>query len=142
MRSKLTSVLLALALIPACDSASGAPEADLTLSPVELARALAADPQSAVERYGDQWIQLSGTVGEKVAPGGLNPTIAVEFAEVDGQLAFDSGMAFVSFDPEDRDAKAEFDGISVGEEVTLVCMLEALNPTASLIKVGNCRLAD
>jgi hypothetical protein len=81
-------------------------------------------------------------VGDLVRPGGLNPTLGVVFESIDDRLAFDSGLSFVSFEPDDADAVEEFNGLSVGDRVTLHCRLERLNESGSLIKVGDCRLAE
>ena len=130
---------LTLLLVVGCGG-DPPPEADAVVAPAELARALADDRAAALAAWEGSTLSLTGTVAEKIRPGGLNPTLGVRFGEIDERLAFDSGLSFVSFDPEDGAARSEFEALAVGATVTLHCRLERLSPDGTLLKVGSCRV--
>ena len=133
------TILIAVGVVAACGD-SGLPAADAVIAPEALARALADDRATALATYGGQVLELSGTVGEKIQPGGLNPTIGVAFTSVDEQLAFDANLSFVSFDSDDAAAVSDFGSLAVGDAVTLRCRLEIVNPSAELFLVNDCRV--
>jgi hypothetical protein len=114
----------------------------VVIAPADLARALADDREATLATYGGKVLELSGTVGTKIRPGGVNPTMGVVFASIDEKLAFDAHLSFVVFDAEDTAARSEFEALSVGDEVTLRCRLELLNESGSLFLVKGCRVRD
>ena len=121
-KKKMLALAAFLACLPACGGSSAPPpKADVVIAPEELARALARDHNAALATYGGKVLELSGTVSEKIMPEGLNPTMGVAFASIDGRLAFDANLSFVSFDPDDLASKADFEAVSVGDAVTLLC---------------------
>ncbi len=135
---KIVAVAVGVAALGACGAPP--PEADVVIAPADLARALANDRKAALATYGGKVLELSGTVAGKIEPEGLNPTQGVVFAGIDQKLAFDSDLNFVMFDSEDAAATTEFESIAVGDAVTVVCRLEALNESGSLILVKGCRM--
>lgn len=139
---KLAVILALGGGVLSCGGSTASQEPDAVVAPAELAQALARDPQAALAAYGGKVLELSGTVGEKIRPGGLNPTLGVAFAEIDDRLAFDANLSFVSFDSEDGAAVSEFESLAVGDAVTLRCRLEVLNEAASLFSMKACRLAS
>jgi hypothetical protein len=139
---KMGAALTLVAGICACGGSTASEEPDVVIAPAALARALADDPRAAVATYGGQVLELSGTVGEKVQPGGLNPTLGVSFASIDDRLAFDANLSFVSFDSGDGAAVSEFESLAVGDAVTLRCHFEVLNEAATLFAVNDCRVAS
>jgi len=136
------SVTLLLGSLTGCKGSTASRGPDAVVAPADLARGLAENRQATFDAYDGKILELAGTVGKLVQPGGPNPTMGVVFASIDERLGFDSGLSFVSFDPEDGAATAEFDGLSVGGRVTLHCRLERLNESGSLFKVGNCRVQE
>jgi hypothetical protein len=138
--SKLLAALAALSIATGCGNSSAPGEADVTVSPVALAQALASDRDAALATYRDKVLELSGTVGKKVEPSGVNDTRGIAFAGIDPKLAFDANLSFVAFDADDPAAVSEFEALTVGAAVTLRCRLEVLNESGSLFLVKSCRV--
>jgi hypothetical protein len=134
--------LFTIIALAGCGGSSASEEPDVIIAPRALVEELARDRAGATARYDGQLLELSGTVGGKVEPGGLNPTIGIQFAGIDDRLAFDAGLSFVRFDPEDGSASSEFEGLDVGDQVTLLCRFEALNASGSLFAVKECRVTS
>jgi hypothetical protein len=135
-RSTTAGLLFTLGGLAACGGSTASEEPDVIIAPGALAEALANDPGAATAIYDGQLLELSGTVGTKVEPGGLNPTLAIQFAGVDGLAGF------VRFDPEDSAARSEFDSLAVGDQVTLRCRFEVLNASGSLFAIKDCRVVS
>lgn len=117
--------------LTACGESTTSRKADVVIAPADLARELAGDRETAFAKYDGKILELSGSVGKKIEPGGLNPTLGVAFASIDERLAFDANLSFVSFDGEDGAARSEFEGLAVGDAVTLRCRFQRLGDSTS-----------
>jgi hypothetical protein len=126
-----------IALLVACTS-SDAPTADVVVSPDQLMQELIADPGAAIDTYDGKLLEISGVVDSRIAPGGLNETRGIVFAGTSEQTRFNANLSFFGFDPEKAD---DFDAITVGQQVTLVCRFTTLDRERMVFLVKSCQLA-
>lgn len=134
------AAMSALAVAVGCGGSAASEEPAAVMTVVALAQALASDREATLATYRDKVLELTGTVGKKIEPSGLNPTRGIAFAGVDDRLAFDANLSFIAFDAEDAAAVQEFEGLAVGDAFTARCRLQFVNETGSLFLVKSSRL--